>query len=117
LATERSFDEILFGEPLERITCGKLLQVLQSVEESPVIEFKTWVGEVGEKNRGYEEDNKSLILKPVTAFLNSPEGRGLLIIGVRGKERFEGWSVYQEMRSLGVEKPWKHSLGRPYSVT
>jgi hypothetical protein len=63
---------------------------LQSVEESPVIEFKTWVGEVREKNRGYEEDNKSLILKPVTAFLNSPEGRGLLIIGVRGKERFEG---------------------------
>lgn len=89
MATERSFDEILFGEPLEKITCNKLLQVLQSIEESPVIEFKTWVGEVGEKNRGYEEDNKSLILKPVTAFLNSPEGRGLLIIGVRGKERFE----------------------------
>jgi hypothetical protein len=90
LATERSFDEILFGEPLEKITCSKLLQVLQSVEESPVIEFKTWVREVGEKNRGYEEGSKSLILKPVTAFLNSPEGRGLLIIGVRGKERFEG---------------------------
>jgi hypothetical protein len=90
LATGRSFDEMLFGEPLEKITCNKLLEVLQSVQESPAIEFKTWVREVGEKDRGYEEDNKSIILKSVSAFLNSPNGRGLLVIGARGKERFEG---------------------------
>jgi hypothetical protein len=49
LATERSFDEILFGEPLEKITCSKLLQVLQSVQESPAIEFKTWIREAGKE--------------------------------------------------------------------
>jgi hypothetical protein len=90
LATGRSFDEMLFGEPLEKITCNKLLEVLQSVQESPAIEFKTWIREAGEKDRGYEEDNKSIILKSVSAFLNSSDGRGLLVIGVRGKERFEG---------------------------
>jgi hypothetical protein len=89
LATERSFDEILFGEPLEKITCSKFLQVLQNVKESPVIEFKTWIREVEERDKGSEEDNRNHILRSVTAFLNSSEGRGLLIIGVKGKERFE----------------------------
>ncbi|MCL7390035.1 MAG: ATP-binding protein [Thaumarchaeota archaeon] len=87
MVAERSFDVILVGEPLERVACGKLLEFLQTAWESPAIEFKTWSGE---RSGGYEEDSKSVILRSVSAFLNSSEGRGLLVIGVRGKERFEG---------------------------
>jgi hypothetical protein len=87
MVAERSFDVILVGESLERVACGKLLEFLQTAWESPAIEFKTWSGE---RSRGYEEDSKSIILKSVSAFLNSSEGRGLLVIGVKGKERFEG---------------------------
>jgi hypothetical protein len=74
---------LLFGKPFGALTCRDVREKLATVHESSSIEFK----ETFES----EKELKEAILKNVVAFLNTSEGRGLLILGIKDvrKERYE----------------------------
>lgn len=65
----------LFGKPMEAVACRDVLDV---AHESPLVELKGRFNNKGEL--------REVILKSVVAFLNAKEGKGLLVLGVRGKE-------------------------------
>jgi len=74
--------EMLFGKPFESLSCADIEGLVESgVSESTRLEFKS------AKESASEDHLKELVLKSVVGFLNSDEGRGLLILGVEGKER------------------------------
>jgi len=77
------FVTLLFGKPFGALTCRDVREKLATVHESSSIEFK----ETFES----EKELKEAILKNVVAFLNTSEGRGLLILGIKDvrKERYE----------------------------
>jgi hypothetical protein len=71
------FESLIHGKQLEKTKCDEVINSLKSTHESPLIELKEGVGDKNKLRR--------LILRSIVAFLNG-EGRGSLIIGVRGKE-------------------------------
>jgi predicted HTH transcriptional regulator len=74
---EEELSKFLFGKPLEKVTCKDILNILEVAHESPYIEFKESVKD--------KEDMKRKILENVTAFLNSRDGRGFIVFGVKVK--------------------------------
>jgi len=75
---------MLFGKPFEKLSCADIGGLVESgASESTRLEFKSV------KEGASENGLRELVLKSVVGFLNSDEGRGLLILGVEGKERAE----------------------------
>jgi hypothetical protein len=73
--------ELLFGKSIETVTCREILSLVRVTHESPFIEFKEGVKD--------KKDLREKILRNITAFLNSGDGRGLIVFGVRGEEEIE----------------------------
>jgi hypothetical protein len=69
------FISVLFGKPLEALTCGEVCEKLGVVEESVNVEFKESFTSVREMDRE--------LLRAVVGFLNAPEGYGLVALGLR----------------------------------
>jgi hypothetical protein len=70
---------LLFGKPLEALTCGEVCEKLRVVGESMNVEFKESFVSVREMDRE--------LLRAVVGFLNAPEGYGLVALGVRNPGR------------------------------
>lgn len=87
--TDRTdFAAILFDKPFEALTCMDVQNALAVLDESPVIEFK--------ETFGNEKELKEGVLRSIVAFLNSKDGYGLLVLGVRdekGEKRITGIST------------------------
>jgi len=80
--TSSSTIDLLFGKPIERVSCGDIRALVEvGASESPRLEFKEGAGSEGEL--------RELIMKSVIGFLNSDAGEGMLILGVKGRERAE----------------------------
>jgi hypothetical protein len=73
------FVSMLFGKPLEVLTCGEVCEKLGVVGESMNVEFKESFASVREMDRE--------LLRAVVGFLNAPEGYGLVALGVRDPGR------------------------------
>jgi len=74
--------DLLFGKPIERLSCSDIRALVEvGASESPRLEFKEGAGNEGEL--------RELIMKSVVGFLNSDARKGVLILGVRGRERAE----------------------------
>jgi len=67
------FAAILFDKPFEALTCTDVQNA--ALDESPAIEFK--------ETFGNEKELKEGVLRSIVAFLNSKDGYGLLVLGVR----------------------------------
>ena len=87
--TDRAdFAAILFDKPFEALTCTDVQNVLAALDESPAIEFK--------ETFGNEKELKEGVLRSIVAFLNSKDGYGILVLGVRdekGEKRIAGIST------------------------
>jgi hypothetical protein len=69
------FTSALFGKPFEALTCREVCEKLEAIYESDRVEFK----ESFEK----EEKLREELLRTVVGFLNTAEGYGLIVLGVR----------------------------------
>jgi hypothetical protein len=69
------FVSSLFGKPFEALTCTEVCEKLGVIGESVHIEFKESFPSVKEMDRE--------LLRTIVGFLNTPEGYGLLVLGVR----------------------------------
>jgi hypothetical protein len=65
----------LFGKPFEALTCREVCEKLEAIYESDRVEFK----ESFEKEEMLREE----LLRTVVGFLNTAEGHGLIVLGVR----------------------------------
>jgi hypothetical protein len=77
--SREDFISVLFGKPLEALTCGEVCEKLGVVGESVNVEFKESFASVREMDRE--------LLRAVVGFLNAPEGYGLVALGVRDPGR------------------------------
>ena len=83
-STPLSIIELLFGKTVENLSCNDVKVLVENkVVESPRLEFKAVSEDTAEGKLA------ELIMKSVVGFLNSDEGEGILILGIRGKERAE----------------------------
>jgi hypothetical protein len=69
------FISALFGKPFEALTCREVCEKLEAINESSHVEFK----ESFEKKEGLDKE----LLRAITSFLNTAEGYGLIVLGVR----------------------------------
>ena len=83
-STIPSIIELLFGKTVENLSCDDVKALVENkVVESPRLEFKAVSEDVAEGKLA------EIIMRSTVGFLNSDVGEGILILGIRGKERAE----------------------------
>jgi len=88
----------LFGKPAENLSCSDIKALVESgVPESLRLEFKAVPEDIAERKL------IEITIKSIVGFLNSDIGRGLLILGIKGKERAEELTCIPRM-FLGASK-------------